>query len=221
MTDTARSSAHKMLRKHTARWHSTLDSLPALRILMRPELNLAYYIKALRGLAQAHAQAERRLQSLAAACPPGLPPYRARLPALQLDLQRLGATATEAPRRPTTNAGPIDQPRLSASATSYIGIRYVLEGATQGAAILSAAVAKRLPQLVANGAVNYWEVQQVAAADWDALSQYLARPPQDASELANMTAGAQYAYSCFIDSLSPSYSHRGHHRPRNPHRVCQ
>ncbi|WP_386114904.1 biliverdin-producing heme oxygenase [Thiohalocapsa marina] len=215
MIDTACSSAHNLLRKRTASWHSRLDRLPALRVLMRPELSLAAYTRALFGLLQAHAQVERRLDGLAADCPPGLPPYRPRLPALQLDVQRLGATATAPPLEPLADAHSREQPPLPATPASYLGVRYVLEGATQGATILSAAVARRLPQLVASGAFNYWELQKTAASDWEALTQHIGAPRDD-RELAALTAGAQYAYGCFIDSLSASSGDRAQHARREP-----
>ena len=73
---------HALLRQQTADLHRRLDSAPALLTLMRPGLTLSGYAEALRRYEAAHAGVEPALQALAPACPPGLPPYRSRLPAL-------------------------------------------------------------------------------------------------------------------------------------------
>ncbi|MEA3640527.1 MAG: biliverdin-producing heme oxygenase [Lamprobacter sp.] len=90
----------------------------------------------------------------------------------------------------------------------YLGIRYVLEGATQGGKMISAQVTVQLPRLHAEQAVAYWTLLDAASADWTALAHLLARPAKDAEEVAAISAGAVHAYQCFLDTFDPSPTHQ-------------
>jgi len=195
-------SIHQQLKAKTAAWHGKLDSTPALRQLIRPELTLAQYVAALQGLLAAHGKVEQQLRQLADSapgiCPAELPAYRPRLPALRADLSRLGASgaAPKAPRQPPTAS-------VSQARAHYIGIRYVLEGASQGGKMLSTRISAQLPRLITQGAFSYWTELEAASADWAALSQYLARPATDTEALAAIINGAEIAYQGFIETFQP------------------
>ncbi|WP_201218655.1 biliverdin-producing heme oxygenase [Halochromatium roseum] len=232
MTKTQDTSLHQRLKANTRAWHSRLDSTPGLRQLIHPELTLTQYVAALRGLLEAHRAAEHQLQQLAnrhpGVCSDGLPAYRPRVPALLSDLSRLASktipTSTTAPisassairSAPKPAPEPAQsQPSPTASALAsahsvvqaqarYLGMRYVLEGATQGGKMISARVTAQLPQLLTEQACAYWTLLDAASADWTALARSLARPAEDDKELAAITAGAVQAYHCFLDVFDPS-----------------
>ena len=237
---TKSASLHQRLKANTTAWHSRLDSTPALRQLIRPELTLEQYVAALRGLMLAHSEVERWLQQItdvyADVCPDDLPAYRPRVPALTADLARLATriartssasdtiSSGEAVRQSSSHRSPplpveriqLEQQAVPTAAevcrarsrdearAHYIGIRYVLEGATQGGKMISKRITTQLPQLQAEEAFAYWRLLDAASAGWTALSQSLARPPQHSSELAAMTAGAEAVYRCFIDAFRPT-----------------
>ncbi|MCF7995893.1 MAG: biliverdin-producing heme oxygenase [Chromatiaceae bacterium] len=230
MTKTQDTSLHQRLKANTKAWHSRLDSTPGLRQLIHPELTLTQYVAALQGLLEAHRAAEQQLQQLAnshpGVCSDGLPAYRPRVPALLSDLSRLASktdpTRTTAPISASSaiRSAPEPEPAQSqqsptasalASAHSvvqaqarYLGMRYVLEGATQGGKMISARVTAQLPQLLTEQACAYWTLLDAASADWTALARSLARPAEDDKELAAITAGAVQAYHCFLDAFGPS-----------------
>ncbi|WP_200241122.1 biliverdin-producing heme oxygenase [Lamprobacter modestohalophilus] len=232
MTKPQHSSLHQRLKANTTAWHSRLDSTPGLRQLIRPELTLTQYVAALQGLLDAHRRVEHQLQQLAddhpGICPNGLPAYRPRVPALLSDLSRL-ASKTDPTRTSTSTTAPISAPPAIRSAPEpaqsqqsptasalasahsvvlaqarYLGMRYVLEGATQGGKMISARVTAQLPQLLTEQACAYWTLLDAASTDWTALARSLARPAEDAAELAAITAGAVHAYQCFLDTFDPS-----------------
>lgn len=181
---------HALLRQQTADLHRRLDRAPALLTLMRPGLTPSGYAEALRRYEAAHAGVEPALQALAPACPPGLPPYRSRLPALHADLAWLQAPPPALPERGGA------EPAMGPAA--YLGMRYVLEGSTQGARVISARLARHLPQ-ACEQASAFWRLQACAAADWPALCACLDRPPRDAVEQADILQGARFAFATFID----------------------
>lgn len=233
-------SLHQQLKAATSNWHSRLDSTPALRQLIRPDLTLEQYLEALHGLMLAHTEVEQWLQQMTDACmdvcPHELPPYRPRVPALAADLTRLATRtapwtspsvvrpSSEASRQSNTNRSPplpvegvqlaqqavpttaevSKAPSLDEARAHYLGIRYVLEGASQGGKMISTRVATQLPQLQAEEAFAYWTLLDAASDDWTALSQNLARAPQHSGELAAMTAGAEAVYRCFVDAFMPA-----------------
>lgn len=226
MTKTQDTNLHQRLKANTKAWHSRLDSTPGLRQLIHPGLTLTRYVAVLQGLLEAHRAAEHQLQQLAnshpGVCPDGLPAYRPRVPALLSDLSRLASktdpTRTTAPisAPPAIRSAPEpaqsqQSPTASALASAhsvvqaqarYLGMRYVLEGATQGGKMISARVTAQLPQLLTEQACAYWTLLDAASADWTALARSLARPAEDDKELAAITAGAVQAYQCFLDIFS-------------------
>lgn len=181
---------HTLLRQQTAGLHRRLDGAPELLALMRPGLTPSAYAAALRRYAAAHARVEPVLQALAPAGRPGLPPYRPRLPALQADLAALQVSpaVTPEPIGPAPALGP----------GACLGIRYVLEGSTQGARVIAARLARHLPQ-GCEQAFAFWRFQEIAAAAWPALCACLDRPPRDELEQAGIVQGARFAFDTFID----------------------
>jgi heme oxygenase len=138
--------------------------------------------------------------------------YRPRVPALRADLNRLASlldgaktvflrqdhSPPKSPNRPGT-------PSSSSAAevrAGYLGIRYVLEGATQGGQLIWTRVSAQLPELIAADAIAYWTLLEDARADWSELTKLLARPDNRSEEIDALIAGAEAAYQGFIDSFA-------------------
>lgn len=188
---------HALIKQRTGDLHRRLDSAPALLALMRPGLDLPLYASILQRFAAAYARIEPLLHALESNSPAQLPAYRPRLPALQADLTRLPDAA------PVPELPPLSLPSAADAAAHYLGMRYVLEGSTQGALLISARLEKNLPQL-RKQAFNYWQLQREAAAEWPAFSRCL---DQAAVAAEPLSRGAEAVFFAFLDAfLTPGPS---------------
>jgi heme oxygenase len=142
VVDASASDLRRSLRARTTELHRRLDRLPSQRELLAPGLTLARYAE----IMHAHAWALRRCEAMLAAVhegrPVGLPAYVPRGEILQADLARLPAIAVESavsgPALADGEAPHAALPRTASEAEGrYLGLRYVLEGATQGARVIS------------------------------------------------------------------------------------
>lgn len=149
-------SMHSVLKHETSQLHQKLDSLPNLRALLQPTLSMAEYCRILIAYAQAHYHVEQHLtQTEKTITLDALPCYAPRLPSLCNDLRSL--------------AMPIDLQLSETLMTSqltrhqgmfhYIGLRYVLEGASQGSKFIATRLEKNLP-LLASQAFSFWNMQR-------------------------------------------------------------
>ena len=83
-----------------------------------------------------------------------------------------------------------------------LGLRYVLEGATQGARGIAPRLAEHLPELRADR-FAFWRVQLDEAGAWDAVARALAARPAD-GRLANAAvAAAGEAFETFLEAFAP------------------
>jgi heme oxygenase len=191
-----------------------LDRLPSQRELLAPGLTLGRYAR----IMHAHAGALRRCEAMLAAASGGRPTelaaYVPRGTALHADLARLPDVAPDpAVREPARQQGEArgTPPRTVHELEGrYLGLRYVLEGATQGARVISRRLSQHLPELL-EGRFAYWRVQQREAAAWTELLRVLAaRPSGDRREEAAVVA-AREAYGTFLDVLSRGVVGAQHH----------
>lgn len=196
------------LRQRTAAAHRRLDGLPQQRALMRPGLTLAEYAVILTGHARAQARCEARMACVVAARPADLAPYRSRLPALRADLARLPAV----PKVPAVRADParplaadaIAAPRDAVEAEGrYLGLRYVLDGATQGARWIAPRLAENLPELSA-GRFAFWRLQQDEAQAWHEVTRVLAARPAEGPLANAAVAAAGEAFDVFVEAFAPA-----------------
>lgn len=192
------------LRQRTAAAHRSLDGLPQQRALVRPGLSLAEYAEILAGHARAQQRCEARMARVAAACPADLAPYRSRLPALRSDLARLpvGRAVAEASVAPDAPDAPdvLDVVDASDAEGRYLGLRYVLDGATQGARWIAPRLAETLPE-VAAGPFAFWRLQQDEARAWHEVTRVLAARPAE-GRLANAAiASACEAFDTFLEAF--------------------
>lgn len=192
----------EVLARETGVLHRTLDRAPTLSILLRPGLGVDDYARALLRFALAHDRVEPVLLACdSAAYWSGLPPYRPRLPALRTALDALGvAFAPQGATAPGPQGAPFPCDPSETSRHRMLGLRYVLDGASQGARLLAPAVARALPTLSAS-ALGYWQVQAQASADWPTLCEALSVPAEAADRSAALEA-ASWAFQQFIDAFS-------------------
>lgn len=187
---------HALLRERTRELHRRLDSSPYLLALMRPGLDMQAYAGILQRLVLAYARIEPLLCELQACRPLQLPVYQPRLPALLADLAHLPAPDA-LPELP-----PMKPPPVSDETAHYFGMRYVVEGSTQGARMISSRLEKNLPQL-SGEAFAYWGVQHEAAAGWPFFLDCLDQAKVEAEALVR---GADAAFAAFLDVFDAALS---------------
>lgn len=200
----APSDLRTALRLRTAGAHRRLDRLPMQRALLRPGLTVSEYARILACHARAHARCEAELDHVAAGRPDDLAPYRPRLPALRADLARLPVepAATTVPARALAIPA-VGAPRDDLDAEGrYLGLRYVLDGATQGARGIAPRLAEHLPELSA-GAFAFWRLQLNEAGAWRAFTRALAVRPADGRLAEAAVAAAGEAFETFLEAFAP------------------
>lgn len=186
---------HALIKQRTGDLHRQLDSAPTLLALMHPGLDLPAYFATLRRFAAAYARIEPLLHALEPHKPAPLSVYRPRLPALLSDLAQL-RVIDRLPELPA-----LTLPSAADAATYYLGMRYVLEGATQGARLISARLEKNLPQLRDN-CFSFWQLQRETAADWPSLCACLEQTKPAQSE--DLLRAAEATFCIFIEAFSAS-----------------
>lgn len=216
------------LRLRTAAAHRRLDGLPQQRALVRSGLTLVAYAGILAAHARAHVLCEAWLARVAAARPGDLAPYRSRLPALRSDLARLpavpmgttdreageaqasvglsGVRSAEGAKHPAVEGSgqEVDAPHEPLVAEGrYLGLRYVLDGATQGALWIAPRLAENLPAL-SEDRFAYWRLQQEEAGAWPEVTRVLAARPADGRLAHAAVAAASEAFDAFLDAFAPT-----------------
>lgn len=184
---------HTVLKCGTAHLHAQLDELPNVRALMNMKLERAQYRLSLKAYARAHYPIEQKLIGIEKFLNLGnLPNYIPRLPSLFYDLL---CPAEDAPQQSYTSSilVPIEASELS----HYIGLRYVLEGASQGSRVIARHLAKSLPYFAAQ-TFEFWNVQQQAAEQWPIFCNYISYPAKSPECERQMLEAAQGAFECFI-----------------------
>lgn len=193
-------SLHARLRRHTASLHQRLDAAPPLRALLRPGLDQYTYAAILQRFASAYAELEPPLLALEKQRPASLAAYRQRLPALQVELSHLPRVPT--PAVPVTLLLPHE---ADMEAAHYLGMRYVLDGSTQGARVIAGRLAQHLTTPVA-GQFAFWQRQREAAEEWPSLLAHLADLPVSGREADAMLAAATAVFTVFIAAFAAEKS---------------
>ena len=184
---------HEQLKAATRPLHQQLDAAPLLKALLKPTLDHATYVRVLKTLAIAHAQAESRLGALSVLRPTGLPRYVPRLPLLQQELCALEGRAVALDLE-TPHPAPLS------SVNHYIGLRYVLEGSSQGAPFILNRLAIN-PALLPLGPNGYWPRLAGQTAGWHALLELLADPACQLNP-AQVIQGARTGFHIFLTVFS-------------------
>lgn len=200
-TSSAPANMHHWLRNQTHALHHELDHTPLLGNLMQSGLTAGAYIQCLHLLQQAHARTEPWLIQLDHARPAALAAYESRLPALNHDLQTLrnrypGAASAMPSAMPARRESEPALPEHADPASLYVGIRYVLEGASQGARFITQRLQQNAPELLEHGC-SYWQHQSRMMNHWQSLITLLGQTPQSIQP-ADLLNGARSAFGQFL-----------------------
>jgi heme oxygenase len=173
---------HQRLRQATKLAHHDLDHHPLLAPLIRPNLTLDQYGRALEALHAVHCQTEPAILAFLDDRP-GLFDYHARrkLAALESDLVALG-------RAPVRLASALPPPDTLGA---LIGILYTIEGATQGGQF----IARNLHQLpLVNLPTAFFDAYgDLTQQRWNEFLQFAASQcPADEQDLAVAAAVAMF-----------------------------
>lgn len=198
---------HQWLREQTNALHHQLDHTPLLRTLLGAAISPTDYMQCLAHLHQAHARVEPWLQQLDHARPPVLAAYEPRLAALQHDLGTLALHYGQPmaqpclPEHTVPATGATALPAHSHAASLYVGIRYVLEGASQGSRFITRRLQQNAPDLLENSP-SYWAHQSRMMNHWQALVAHLENSPESLNA-TDLLAGARGAFSQFLALFDP------------------
>lgn len=207
---------HAALRAGTDALHRRLDGHAWQRAVLQPGLTLDVYAAYLASHAVAYERCEPDIAALEDWRPDGLPPYEPRIPALRADLASIEAIIghrVEPPAggddlvmngvstgRANGPAGGADDDDDARRLGRYLGVRYVLDGATQGGFVIAARLTSFLPTL-ADGPFAFWDRLAAEASTWDRLKQVLAtRAPDDDVAEAALPA-AQETFTVFLKAF--------------------
>lgn len=212
------------LRNHTQALHTQLDSSAPLRALLRPGLTSRVYLGIMAAMYRAHAKLEPELLALDSARPPALPAYTSRLALITLEMSRhctdraalppahIGATQQTASdaglglasaHTLTPAAGKRPYPGTATPAqlqSRYLGLRYVLEGATQGSRFIQRSLQQHNPGLHI-GLDSYWATLAANASDWSCLCDII-DDKNTAIDNTELLAGATLGFSTFIHTFN-------------------
>lgn len=172
------------LRQHTAVDHRALDAQPGLRRLMK-DPSLTEYAVILAKLGVAFRESEQYLKGRS--LPATMPYDESRARAIEEDLDKLPAVGVSG-----RQALVFDKTSPWAAA----GVRYVLDGSSQGSRFISGRLQKNLPGLTELGAVQYWRVQEQVAGRWDEFCRSMGRTVSSV-EADEALCGARATFSLF------------------------
>lgn len=232
------------LRRATKDLHHQLDQAPEQRALLQPGLTVERYGTILRMHLHALTISEAALAALELARPDDLAPYRSRLPALEAELAALSTLApTWVPSHaagPSFGTGPTWVPDQAATRSeptvppaalrsdgaapdtdpalalgAYLGVRYVLEGSTQGAAVILRRLLRNLPEWGAH-AFAFWRVQTDEAPAWRALAEKLATLPARGPLAEGATTAARGTFEVYLRAFGVTAPERDHAHSPHP-----
>lgn len=219
------------LRRATKDLHQQLDQAPEQRALLQPDLTVERYGTILHMHRHALTISEASLAALELARPDDLAPYRSRLPAIEAELAALAALSTLAPtwapnQTPTrlepaappvalrpVGAAPDTDPALALGA--YLGVRYVLEGSTQGAAVILRRLLRNLPEWGTH-AFGFWRVQADEAPAWRALAEKLATLAARGPLAESATTAARGTFEVYLRAFGVTAPERDHAHSPHP-----
>ena len=179
-------TAHWALKEATKGLHTQLDSMPAMRQLMRPDLTLKQYREIL-----SHLDSWLREMSAQLHLPfqPSFASIEHKLNALRTDLETLGQS------RPTLTL------HLASTDPHYaLGVHYVIEGSTMGARILAPRIETSLGRTDISHFYRLYGEQTLA--NWAETINLLERELTTQQRLDRAAEGATFAFNSLISRFS-------------------
>ncbi|MBT8438933.1 MAG: biliverdin-producing heme oxygenase [Gammaproteobacteria bacterium] len=184
----------QLLQAGTSRLHSKLDKFSKLSLLIQPDCNLHQYTDAMCRLAQAYKLLDQALWAATSYNPKGLFEYQPRSSWLERDLIALGK------KLPMDFDATLPLPPPS-STGSYLGMRYVAEGAQLGGQVitkklLSSDLASQLDTIG-----SFWTDFSQPANQWPAFLDSLEQL-QYRKEIAHAIRSARVTFKHFIHYMT-------------------
>ncbi|RFC39655.1 MAG: Heme oxygenase [Candidatus Nitrotoga sp. CP45] len=185
--------ALNFIRDCTSPLHAKLDKDSLLSKIARADCSYAEYQMAMCGLARAYQQIDIALLAGAPYCPAGLPSYVARVPFLLADLQQMGITSPAVPDSLLTPPS---------NCASYLGMRYVIEGANLGAKVIAINLSRSGISTQIMLANSFWSNTNPWQNCWPIMVRMLA-VLQSRAEIAQSAWAARLTFRHFINCLLP------------------
>lgn len=185
-------TAHTALKEATKNLHAELDSMPAIRQLMRRDLTLDQYREVLLHL-------EGWLHEMSAhlhlRSPPSFAATDRKLIALRTDLENLGQ-----PR-------PAIKPRLASTDSYYaLGVHYVIEGSTMGARILAPRIEESLGR---TDITHFYRLYgEDTLVNWAVTIDLLERELTTQQHLNRAIEGATSSFTALISRFGSDFQER-------------
>jgi heme oxygenase (biliverdin-IX-beta and delta-forming) len=192
---------HTVFKDETALFHKRLNLLPNIRILINSNLNASNYIDAMSAFAQAYNFIEPKLISLERKIQlNNIQAYIPKLPSILNDIESFGEHAPQQHIKYREYLPPIQ----IQEASHYFGLRYVLDGTSQGGKYIEQRLRKNVPQIVER-AFSFWGVQQATSRQWPFLCESITELAKHDEYRRQMIASAKTAFQVFINCCSLSY----------------
>lgn len=125
---------------------------------------------------------------------------------------RLEPTVPPVALRPV-GAAPDTDPALALG--TYLGVRYVLEGSTQGAAVILRRLLRNLSEWGTH-AFGFWRVQADEAPAWQALAEKLATLPARGPLAESATTAARGTFEVYLRAFGVTAPERDHAHSPHP-----
>lgn len=197
----ARSATHDLLTQGVSAQHRSLDRHPILRKLLSRQLTAADYMAAMQRLRCCYELLEPALlaceNTLEGPGLSGFERYMARLPQLDRDLSYLSADQCVHGQIPRERVHYSGSTVTITSLAAYLGVRYVLEGSTQGGVVIARSLERQLPS-VTHRSFEFWRQQRLLALRWPAFLAVLAGLDGHAQEQSRALAAARDTFALFL-----------------------
>lgn len=155
---------HTVLKRETGHWRRRLNTLPNARALVTPELSISDCGRILFALSEVHNHIEPHLMRLEKTVRLGLlQEYIPRLPNIIADMPCIFRDKNIKYKH-AENLTPIE----AQIPEHYFGLRYAIDGSTQGGRFIERRLRENLPEL-ATRVFSYWDAQMRAGEQWPML----------------------------------------------------
>lgn len=194
-----------LLRAHVWPLHQRLDQSPTLQALTRPDLDAPSYSRVLGRFRTAYQHIEPNVAALERVVKhdigqAAIPAYQPRLPSLKNEHALFSRSE---PSDPVASTLLPPLPEVRCPLSTYLGSRYVLEGASQGTPHVLRALQHHHPEWPLHPE-GYWHTLLAQVPAWRQLCLLLDTPQNHKPvTLSELQQGATWVFESFIASLSP------------------
>lgn len=183
-------TTHAILAQSVKALHKGLDHHPLLAPLISRNINRDAYLRAMALLQRCLMRTEPALAEFERSTDPlALDNYIPKARSIDYELG-------EAPIALDFSTAAME-PLLTSSLGAYIGVRYVLEGASQGGRFIKANLLSVFPDFSS----PYWDLQEKSAKKWPQFLHFMGRLDEDKSERQRAIQASIMTFNVFIDEF--------------------